>query len=689
MANAKRDDNYITTLLGVSSSDGSTPVDVYTDPTTHRLLVNATITGSASDGAIVDGSNSAIKATVLDLTSSNPLTVGIVDSNGDQITSFGGGTQYTEDAAAAANPVGTALMLVREDGRAGSLTNTDGDNVAARGNNKGELYVIDTDANAKLTTIDGRVDGIEGLLTTIDADTGNISTKIDTLAGAVAGSEMQVDVLTMPTVTVNAHAVTNAGTFVVQENGAALTALQLLDDTVQVLGTDTYTETTSKGLTIGAVRRDADTTLVGTTNEFGPLQMDANGRLKVEVFSGETLPVSLTSTTITGTVAVTQSGTWDEVGINDSGNSITVDNGGTFATQVDGAALTALQLIDDPVATLGTTTYTETTTKGMIIGAVRRDADTTLVDTTNEVAPLQVNAGGQLKVAVIAALPAGTANIGDVDVASIAAGDNNIGNVDIVTLPGDVEADIDQIRDQIDLITPDIEEIRVDADAIRVATELIDDVVYVDDTATHATGTSKGVLFMAAAAPTDTAVNANDIGAVGMTANRELYVSLITALPAGTAAIGKLAANSGVDIGDVDVTSISAGSNVIGDVGLAPRTSGGMTIHRSLDLDESEEEVKATAGQVYGLWFTNTATTTRWLKFYNDTAANVSVGTTTPVITIGLPGNTSDDISGALFGGGLGIPFSTAICAAATTGVADADTGAPAANDVVVNIFFK
>ena len=69
---------------------------------------------------------------------------------------------------------------------------------------------------------------------------------------------------------------------------------------------------------------------------------------------------------VTGTVAVTQSGTWDEVGINDSGNSITVDNGGTFAVQVDGSALTALQLIDDTVATLGTTTYTETTTKGRL-----------------------------------------------------------------------------------------------------------------------------------------------------------------------------------------------------------------------------------------------------------------------------------------------------------------------------------
>lgn len=32
-------------------------------------------------------------------------------------------------------------------------------------------------------------------------------------------------------------------------------------------------------------------------------------------------------------------------------------------------------------------------------------------------------------------LPAGTQNIGDVDIASIAAGDNNIGNVDIVTMP--------------------------------------------------------------------------------------------------------------------------------------------------------------------------------------------------------------------------------------------------------------
>jgi hypothetical protein len=96
--------------------------------------------------------------------------------------------------------------------------------------------------------------------------------------------------------------------------------------------------------------------------------------------------------------------------------------------------------------------------------------------------------------------------------------------------------------------------------------QLIDDIVYTDDTSTHATGTSKGALIMAAATPTDTAVNANDIGAVAMTLNRELLVQVNTALPAGTNAIGKLSANSGVDIGDVDITSIAAGDNNIGNV---------------------------------------------------------------------------------------------------------------------------
>jgi hypothetical protein len=44
-------------------------------------------------------------------------------------------------------------------------------------------------------------------------------------------------------------------------------------------------------------------------------------------------------------------------------------------------------------------------------------------------------------------------------------------------------------------------------------------------------------------------------GVAPVDATNGVSVTLTTALPAGTAAIGKLAANSGVDIGDVDVTS--------------------------------------------------------------------------------------------------------------------------------------
>ena len=54
-------------------------------------------------------------------------------------------------------------------------------------------------------------------------------------------------------------------------------------------------------------------------------------------------------------------------------------------------------------------------------------------------------------------------------------------------------------------------------------------------------------------------VNATGSGDVPITLDGEAVV-----LGAGTAAIGKLVANDGVDIGDVDVTSIAAGTNTIG-----------------------------------------------------------------------------------------------------------------------------
>ena len=158
-------------------------------------------------------------------------------------------------------------------------------------------------------------------------------------------------------------------------------------------------------------------------------------------------------------------------------------------------------------------------------------------------------------------------------------------------------------------------------------------------------------------------------------------------LAAGTAAIGKLAANNGVDIGDVDVTSISAGSNLVGDVGISgARTSGGTTLYKNIDVDESEDQVKGTAGQVYWIHAINLKASVLYLKFYNVAAASVTVGTTVPDMTFPIP--TQGDTNGAGFTLSIpnGIAFGTAITIACTTGIADNDSGAPGANECVVNL---
>lgn len=60
MAQAPRDENRITTLLGTSNADGTTPVTVYADPTTHRLLVSisGSLTILTATGTVDDSNTS-------------------------------------------------------------------------------------------------------------------------------------------------------------------------------------------------------------------------------------------------------------------------------------------------------------------------------------------------------------------------------------------------------------------------------------------------------------------------------------------------------------------------------------------------------------------------------------------------------------------------------------------------------
>lgn len=117
-------------------------------------------------------------------------------------------------------------------------------------------------------------------------------------------------------------------------------------------------------------------------------------------------------------------------------------------------------------------------------------------------------------------------------------------------------------------------------------------------------------------------------------------------------------------------------------------TAGGCSVYKSIDLDESEEEVKGSAGQLFGFYFCNMSGSTRYLKLYNLTAANTTVGTSTIVATFPLPGNATDDVAGTV-NFAYPIAFDTAISAAVTTGLADNDTGAPGANDCAVMFYYK
>ena len=163
-------------------------------------------------------------------------------------------------------------------------------------------------------------------------------------------------------------------------------------------------------------------------------------------------------------------------------------------------------------------------------------------------------------------------------------------------------------------------------------------------------------------------------------------VTSAVGLPVGDAGGSLTVDNAGTFAVQVS-SALPAGTNLVGDVGLSgARTSGGTTIFRSIDLDETEEEIKSTAGQVYWITAFNLTASVLYLKFYNATAATVVVGTTTPVLTFPIP--TQGDTNGAGFVLAIpnGIAFGTAITVAATTGIADTDAGAPAANACVVNI---
>lgn len=442
--------------------------------------------------------------------------------------------------------------------------------------------------------------------------------------------------------------------------------------------------------------------LDGTADSAAVIPGDATNGLKVQVTTSG-LPTGAatadkqdTGNTSLGTIAGAVSGTEMQVDVVTLPASIALPTGAATAAKQD-TGNTALATLAGAVS--GTEVQVDVLTLPASIALPTGAATEATLSTLSG----KVTACNTGAVTIGAAIPAGDNNIGNVDLASpIPSGTNNIGDVDIATVPAPLS--------------------------------------------TTGGGTEATALRVTIASDSTGVVSVDDGGGI-------LTVDGTVALGAGTAAIGKLAANSGVDIGDVDVLSVPAplsttgggteatalrvtiasdstgvvsiddnggaitvdgsvtigsalpagtnnigdvdiasalpaGTNLLGAIGLDPRTSGGLSFTSTISAASTNlTQVKATAGQVYGIFATNINAAVRYLKVYNAASADVTVGSTTAVLTLPIPASATG--AGFFLKWEHGLAFGTAISFALTTGVAANDTGAVAANELVVSFFYK
>lgn len=165
---------------------------------------------------------------------------------------------------------------------------------------------------------------------------------------------------------------------------------------------------------------------------------------------------------------------------------------------------------------------------------------------------------------------------------------------------------------------------------------------------------------------------------VGMNADGLLGIidinSFLSPLPAGTNQIGfvKLGAE------------IPAGTKMIGYVAQALDASanGGTVHHKKAAASTNATSVKASAGRVHSFTVHNSAAAAKFLKFYNKASAP-TVGTDTPVLVYPVAAGQSLNVAPP-----GGISFDTGIAYAMTGAVADSDTTALTANDLILNLVY-
>lgn len=125
MAEAKRDGNYVPTLIGVSSTDGVTPVTVYVDPVTHRLYVDATGgTGTVTSIATGTGLTGGTITTTGTISLDTPLQpIATLTGNAGKFLRVNAGETAVEYATVSGSGTVTSVSVVSANGFNGSVAN--------------------------------------------------------------------------------------------------------------------------------------------------------------------------------------------------------------------------------------------------------------------------------------------------------------------------------------------------------------------------------------------------------------------------------------------------------------------------------------------------------------------------------------------------------------------------------------
>ncbi len=114
-----------------------------------------------------------------------------------------------------------------------------------------------------------------------------------------------------------------------------------------------------------------------------------------------------------------------------------------------------------------------------------------------------------------------------------------------------------------------------------------------------------------------------------------------------------------------------------------PATSGGLDVfHLACAGTTNATSVKASPGQLFGWYIYNSNAAARKVCFHN-TAGTPTAGSAV-MISLVIP-----PTSGANVFGDIGIPFSSGIGLTTVTGLADSDNTAVAANDLIINLWYK